>query len=250
MLTKLAAPLDPNRVKHREGSGGRSLSYLEGHDVIRTANEVFGIGGWGYVVNDLTCIGTEPFERKDFKTGETKKGIRVGYRALVMARIGEVSFEEVGYGDAQEYNGSTITPHELASKEAVTDALKRALKNLGDQFGLVLYDKFAPEHNGRNATAPGTGASSSAGSVGARGGQAAVTEPHSPASPAATNFASPGSLAWKYGPHAGVTIADTPLDYVIEYAESGTNGFMAGKCKAYLEESGSAVEDPDSSIPF
>lgn len=41
VLNKLSRPLDPKRVKHREGGGGRSLSYLESHDIIRTANEVF-----------------------------------------------------------------------------------------------------------------------------------------------------------------------------------------------------------------
>lgn len=154
-VAKLKQPLDPARVKHREGGGGKSLSYLEGHDAVRTANDIFGYGGWGYDLVDLTCIGVEDFDRKDYKTGEVKHGVRVGYRATVSVAVGNIVFTDVGYGDAQEYNGSKITPHELASKEAVTDALKRGLRNLGDQFGLCLYDKFAPEHNGRNGSPSG-----------------------------------------------------------------------------------------------
>lgn len=239
VVAKLAAPLDPTRVKKREGSGGRSLSYLESHDVIRTANDVFGIGGWSYRVDELVCLATEKFIGRD-----AREGTRTGYRATVTVRVGDTTeYGDVGYGDATEYTNSTVTTHELASKEAVSDAVKRALRNFGDQFGLCLYAKDAPEHNGRNASASTDGGAAD---------RAAVTAPLSQESPAApTNYASAGSLAWKYGPHAGVAIADTPLDYVIEYAESGTNGFMAGKCKAFLEESGaSASDDPDSDVPF
>lgn len=239
LAEKLAAPLDPNRVKHREGSGGRSLSYLEGHDVIRTANEVFGPGEWGYHVDDLTCLGEEPVSKN------AREGFRVAYRATVAVHAtGLTGFSDVGYGDAMEYTGSKLTPHELASKEAVTDALKRALKNFGDQFGLCLYDKDAPEHNGSNGSAGGQQ------KVAAR---APGTDGNGSGAPA-TNYGSAGSLKWKYGPHAGVTIADTPLDFVVEYAGSGTNAFMVGKCKAFLEETG-ATEDADGdidgdSIPF
>jgi hypothetical protein len=63
----------------------------------------------------------------------------VGYRATVTVTVDGVQRGDVGYGDAMEYNGSRITPHELASKEAVSDALKRCLSSWGDQFGLVLY---------------------------------------------------------------------------------------------------------------
>lgn len=111
------------------------------------ANEIFGFGNWGYSVVELVCLGEEPFTNSS-----GKEGIRVGYRATVEVTVkgphGFWSASDVGYGDAQEYNGSRITPHELASKEAVTDGMKRAFTSLGDQFGLCLYDKEAPEHDG------------------------------------------------------------------------------------------------------
>lgn len=146
-LARLSEPLDPARVKSREAGRGQSLSYIEAHDAIRTANEVFGIGGWGYTVEELEPLG-EPEQVKR----EDRTGYRVGYRAVVRVTIYPdagvpavypVVFSDVGYGDGMDYSGSRITVHELAMKEAVSDAVKRALKNLGSQFGLDLYDKEA-----------------------------------------------------------------------------------------------------------
>ena len=135
----LSEPLDPRRVSTRKGSGSQRLSYLQAHDVKRTANRIFGWGGWSYYVEELVLLGEEPFTRNG------KNGIRVGYRATVTVLAGGVQRGDSGYGDAMEYGGSKITPHELASKEAVSDALKRCLASFGDQFGLCLYgDDPAP----------------------------------------------------------------------------------------------------------
>lgn len=139
----LAAPLDPARVSKRAGGGGKQLSYLEGWDVKQKANEIFGFGNWGYRTVELRHIGTEPF------TSGSRSGFRTGYTALVEVWLRDgATVSDVGYGDATEYSDSQIKTHELASKEAVTDGLKRAFASLGDQFGLCLYDKTAPEHDG------------------------------------------------------------------------------------------------------
>lgn len=141
-LDRLTRPIDPARVKSRSQSG-QSLSYIEAHDAIRTANDIFGIGGWGYTVEELTHLGSEPVERNG------RKGFRTGYRAVVRVTVHpvddprlqpQVTFSDVGFGDAVDYSGSSISTHELAMKEAVSDGVKRALKNLGEQFGLGLYD--------------------------------------------------------------------------------------------------------------
>ncbi len=138
-IQDLKEPLDKSRVKSRQ-KGSKTLSYLEAHDVIRRANEIFGVGSWGYEVvpDSLVCLAAEPVVREC----DSKSGYRVGYRAIVQVSIdGHTAFSDVGYGDAVEYTGSAITPHELAAKEAVSDGVKRALKNYGDQFGLCLYAK-------------------------------------------------------------------------------------------------------------
>jgi len=101
--------------------------------VKRHANHVFGFDGWSYHVADLQLIAEEPVKKGD------REGFRVGYRAIVEVRVGQVLRGDTGYGDALEYTGNRITPHELASKEAVSDALKRCLASFGSQFGLDLY---------------------------------------------------------------------------------------------------------------
>lgn len=130
----LAADLDPRRVSQRAGGSGKALSYLKAHDVKRTANRIFGYDGWSYRVAELVSLGEEPFTNRN-----GKEGLRVGYRAVVTVSAAGVERGDVGYGDAMEYTQSRITPHELAAKEAVSDALKRCLSSWGDQFGLVLY---------------------------------------------------------------------------------------------------------------
>lgn len=135
---KLGAPLDAARVKSRQAGGNRpALSYLATHDVIRVANEVFGFGGWGHEVVELRQIPATEV------TKDGKPGLCVGYVCTVRLTVeGCVPTSGIGYGDATEYqNSAAVTAHELAAKEAESDALKRALKNYGDQFGLALYDK-------------------------------------------------------------------------------------------------------------
>ena len=46
---------------------------------------------------------------------------------------------DVGHG--QGFGKSLGDAHDSAAKEAVTDALKRALRSFGNPFGLALYDK-------------------------------------------------------------------------------------------------------------
>jgi recombination DNA repair RAD52 pathway protein len=94
---------------------------------------------------------------------DQKAGFCVGYVCVVRLTVeGCVPVSGVGYGDATEYRESApVTAHELAAKEAESDALKRALKNFGDQFGLALYDKAAAS-SGHVTT--GSNAASAAGS--------------------------------------------------------------------------------------
>ena len=124
----LAAPLDRARIAHRSESG-RQLSYLEGWDVMEMANTVFGYDGWGYTVKRLEFTG----------------GIWLA-TVLTMVRAGddEIIREDVGVGiPAKPRDQTEASPmaQETAIKGAVTDALKRALRGYGDQFGLSLYDK-------------------------------------------------------------------------------------------------------------
>ena len=134
-LQILTQELDSSRVKSRS-KGNINLSYLEGFDLIETANKVFGYGGWSYDIESLEHLSTEQNQNQNFV---------ICYKAIVKVtvydkdHIQNISRTDVGTGTGIAKTQSEA--HEGATKEAVTDALKRALRSFGNQFGLSLYDK-------------------------------------------------------------------------------------------------------------
>ena len=130
---KLAQPLDPGLVSHRKGRGNRNFPYLEGRIAIDQANRVFGHAGWGYdVIGGVTL---HDLDQVNPGTGEVKR-IRA-YSATVKVNVpGSVSRTDVGFHVVAEETGEG---HESAFKGSVTDALKRALRSYGDQFGNGLH---------------------------------------------------------------------------------------------------------------
>lgn len=171
--TELAKPLDGTRVKQRPNGRGGQLSYIETHDSIRTANEIFGFGNWGHEIMSHKLIDTIVVHNSD-----QKPGVHVGYICVVKLTVeGCLPTSGVGYGDATEYRESgPVTAHELAAKEAESDALKRALKNFGDQFGLALYDKDAANSGHVEGQIAATGAAST-GSQSQTTNGSTITEP-------------------------------------------------------------------------
>ena len=137
----LAQPLDPALVSQRKGRAGRTYDYLEGHVVIEQANNIFARGGWGYdLVGDVAL---HEIETVDHKTGEVRRG--QAYAAKVKVNVpGAPSRTDVGFHAVAE---ETVEGHETAYKGAVTDALKRALRSFGDQFGNGLYGDQSPVGN-------------------------------------------------------------------------------------------------------
>ena len=133
----LEQPLDPALVSRRKGRGNRHFTYVEGRTAIDQANEIFGYGGWGHeVVGDVTL---REIENVDLKTGEMKR-IR-SYAAKVRVTVtGAPSRTDVGFHTVAE---ESAEGHETAYKGAATDALKRALRTFGDQFGNALYGEQA-----------------------------------------------------------------------------------------------------------
>jgi DNA recombination protein Rad52 len=130
-------PLHPSRVSAREGK----FFYVESYDVIARLNMIFGFDGWDKRIKQLDVI----FE------DETDKGWTVAYRCVMQLMIGgnndnpDVKWsEDVATGVANNQRGRADA-HDLASKSAVSDALKRCAKDLGDQFGLCLYNKGSLE---------------------------------------------------------------------------------------------------------
>ncbi len=125
-------------IEKRSGGGGKELSYLSGAYVIDRLNQVLGIGEWSYSIESLTKV----FEGEVAGySGDVKS---VSYTAIVQLEASiagkRVFFTEVGYGDGTDKKNAGKA-HELAVKEAVTDGVKRAAKNLGRSMGLGLYFK-------------------------------------------------------------------------------------------------------------
>lgn len=128
VVEQLSKPLDPSLIAARKGRAGRTFPYLEGHAAIAQANRVFGYGGWGYeIVGEVAC--------HEVRVGSDK--FSPVYCATVRVQVpGVPSRTDVG---CQAVAEDTAEGHDTAYKGAVTDALKRALRSFGDQFGNALY---------------------------------------------------------------------------------------------------------------
>jgi hypothetical protein len=123
---ELDKPLAADRVVEMRG-----LSYLEGHDVIRRANELFGYGNWGYEVL------VPPFVLEE---GASKGGTPYQVWTCSVKLTVRDGFPIVEYG-TNTRSGTGSDGLEMAFKGCITDGVKRCLKTYGDQFGLVLYHK-------------------------------------------------------------------------------------------------------------
>ncbi|MBN8292858.1 RAD52 family DNA repair protein [Rhodobacter sp. NTK016B] len=130
----LSKKLDPAHIKPAKQYGPKG-DYIEGWHAMAEANRIFGFGGWSYTVEECTCV-----HQGSREIGQAKKpGFGVTYTAKVRAVVDGVVREDFGAGHG--YDVDCGLAHESAVKEAVTDALKRALRSFGNPFGLALYDK-------------------------------------------------------------------------------------------------------------
>jgi len=157
-VAALRAPLDRGLVKPSPVKG-QDWDYLPFHTVITQANEIFGYGRWSREI--LACdIVYGPIERE----GRRKLGadgpppilLVVGYLARVRVTVqgpdggALCTHDAPGYWQAEVHGGPGAVPDfDLAAAGAVTAATKRALKDLGTQFGSTLSDDRDPFGEGR-----------------------------------------------------------------------------------------------------
>lgn len=126
-------------VKERS-NGNFTLSYLEGHYVIDRLNKVLGIGNWAYGITKMDCVFSGSVKDKYDKEIYYASYVTTIRLVVTLPDGIQTEFSDVGFGDGQD-KSNPGKPHELATKEAVTDALKRCAKNLGQSMGLALYNK-------------------------------------------------------------------------------------------------------------
>lgn len=142
IVEQLKQPIDLARVKTRRAPSGGVVPYISGEDAINTANRIFNFA-WSSHVGEIRFMQTDervewrwnPDTQKREATGERKiTGI---YHATVSVTAYDVTKTDVGRCICEN---NTAEAHDMAIAGAVTDGLKRALRQFGDQFGNSLYD--------------------------------------------------------------------------------------------------------------
>lgn len=123
--------LGPEFISKRKGPGFSSIQYLEGWKAINLANDIFGFNGW--------CT-----ELKEFKVDyiDDKHGsISLGLSCIVRVILKDGTYhEDIGYGSIENCKSKSMA-FDKCKKEAVTDGMKRALRQFGNALGNCLYDK-------------------------------------------------------------------------------------------------------------
>lgn len=131
-MRQLDVPLNPNLISVLQAGPASGEPYLETFVVISEANAVFGVGGWGFVLDGPPFIlakGDDPS-----KPGKND----------VWAAIGRVTLaggESHGDMGTNTQSGPGPAAVEMAAKGSVSDCLKRCMTHLADRLGLVLRDK-------------------------------------------------------------------------------------------------------------
>lgn len=137
-VAQLLQPIKRNRILVTQGQ-----SYVAAWDVVAHLNRMFGFGGWDKEILSLDVV----FEDKEERTKGQKSWTAwtVTYRCVMRLTVFDpegriVAVREdgaTGTGNAQPQRGEA---HDLAMKNAISYAIKRCAKDLGDQFGLGLYN--------------------------------------------------------------------------------------------------------------
>ncbi len=126
-LEKLEAPLDASLIKQRPDG----KKYLKGSTEFDHANRIFGYGRWGYKVISRTL--QKVYDLDD-------KVVGLYFYVEVELYVAGAAFPFYGDG-GQSVVQYAPQGYENAAKGATTDAVKRALRHYGDQFGLCLYNE-------------------------------------------------------------------------------------------------------------
>jgi hypothetical protein len=149
-LRMLHGGINGNRVRNLRG-----MSHLEAWDVRRQLIRVFGFGGFDIETISLDLV----HQNGEMRRKKNKQGVEYGdeymawtvvYRAQVRLILKDSTGTAIAYFDDGAAGDSPNQPslgdaHDMAMKTAFSQALKRCAVNLGDQFGLSLYNDGSQE---------------------------------------------------------------------------------------------------------
>jgi recombination DNA repair RAD52 pathway protein len=146
----LLKPLNPKRVL-RDNKG---MSHLPAFDVVAHLTRVFGFEGWDKEILSLDLVAEQA---EAYRRGtESKQGWNVTYRCTMRLTIYAcpdtsplayprkdriVKVVEDGATGSANHMPLRGDAHDFAMKNSISYAIKRCAKDLGDQFGLSLYNK-------------------------------------------------------------------------------------------------------------
>lgn len=134
---QLLRPINESRVLQAQGH-----SHVSQQDITAHLIRVFGFGSFDTDVLNVECVFEQ--ERADDKGVGTNR-YDVCYRALIRLTVrdenGEVVCHYEDGSTALAQNQTRGDGHDLAYKSAISLSKKRAAINLGDQFGLSLYNR-------------------------------------------------------------------------------------------------------------
>ncbi|MFE3197192.1 Rad52/Rad22 family DNA repair protein [Embleya sp. NPDC059237] len=129
-IRQLFTPIPRNRVLYKQGQ-----AHLAAWDVRRTLTRIFGFTGWSFEIKSTELVSEVN------QGGKWTAIYRATGRLTIRDRHGvEVGHWEDGATGAGKNQPSAAGAHDLAYKSAISVALKRCAANLGDQFGLSLYN--------------------------------------------------------------------------------------------------------------
>ncbi|KAL6122254.1 hypothetical protein NUSPORA_00721 [Nucleospora cyclopteri] len=124
--------LGPEFLSVRQGFGCVKLTYVEGWAVIGLANKIFGYNGWNSTIKEIT---------QEYLEVSKDNKVSVGYSSLCRITLSDGTYkEDVGFGSSDNLKSKGMAI-EKAKKEAVTDSLKRALRQFGNLLGNCCYNK-------------------------------------------------------------------------------------------------------------
>ncbi|KAJ2742198.1 DNA repair protein rad52 [Coemansia sp. BCRC 34301] len=130
--SQLRRPLGPEFVRSRTGAGNARLSYIEGNVIMNIANHIFGADGWSSSIQSFVV---------DFEKESADGRWSVGGSCLVRITLRNGTYkEDIGYGMIENVKSLGMA-YEKIKKEAVTDAIKRAMRQFGNALGNCVYDK-------------------------------------------------------------------------------------------------------------
>ena len=134
--------LGPEFISYRRAEANLHVAYLEGHEIINLLNSFFKWHGWKTAITSCEI----DYKDQNRNTGKWSIGVAVTVRVTVRVqdernqKTFETSREDVGYGTIE--NAPSLGKGlEKCRKEATTDALKRAARQLGNATGNCLYNK-------------------------------------------------------------------------------------------------------------